>query len=167
MPVLPLPIAAAAAAADATAEPTLLPDAADSPRTLREPTFHDPPERKREPFLVRLNRFFARLWLFTFAGIFDVLTWPAKKIGLAVLPEGMKFYVYMWWITASAAFIWAITICEKLVLKMRAPRRTDVTRLFPLQAIAKSFFFQGVSNIRPFETRHQWLSDPGGNRVRH
>jgi hypothetical protein len=109
-----------------------------SPRDAAEPEFHRPPARKYEPWLVRLNRFCVRAWLFTVASVFDLLTWPAKTVGLAVLPESVKFYVYMWWMTWSMLFIWGLTICEKLVLKLRAPRRTDVTA--PLQAIANSFF---------------------------
>jgi hypothetical protein len=109
-----------------------------SPRDTAEPEFHRPPARQLEPWFVRFNRFCVRAWLFAVASVFDLLTWPAKTLGLAVLPEGVKFYVYMWWMTASMLFIWGLTICEKLVLKLRAPRRTDVTA--PLKAIANSFF---------------------------
>jgi len=113
---------------------------AGSPRDAAEPDFHKPPERTKEPWFVRLNRCLAKTWLFTAAGVFDFITWPFKKMGLFLLPDGIKFHVYMWWMTFSMVAIWAITICEKLVVKIRAPRTGDVARLFPFQTIAKSFF---------------------------
>ena len=99
-----------------------------SPRNAVEPDFHKPPERVKEKIFVRLNRFFARLWLFTIAAVFDLVTWPFKRLAPAVLPEALMFHFYAWWISMSTGFIWTITICEKLVMKLRAPRRDDVTR---------------------------------------
>lgn len=61
-------------------------------------------------------------------------------MGTAVLPIGVKFHFYTWWMTFSMLIIWAVTICEKLVLKVRYPRRDDVNKIFPFQKIAKSFF---------------------------
>ena len=85
---------------------------------------------------------------FTFGSFFAFFSRYFPRVMAGVfLPEGVKYYPYMLWITLSSFAIWCVTICEKLVLKVRAPRGSDVSR--PLKAIAKSFLSKVVPTFAP------------------